>query len=267
MQLRKVRQPHATHARGPESASIPDVLHQPLGADLGAENIAHGVGRDTLRSTRASGLFDRIRYQGGYRSVARLANANAALPTVVIFGDGFRFRIGDVDNIALVDVDAARAAELRPLVEIIAVLIEDLDAIVIAVTDKKVSARIHRERVRGVELARSGSLLAPGLDELAVLGEFDDARVGVAAVSVADENITIGCDQNGRRCVERVRGVARRSGLTEREQNLAVLALGVGSPDVAVAVDKDTVRKHEHSGAEALHKISRSVEFEHRIEI
>jgi hypothetical protein len=33
--------------------------------------------------------------------------------------------------------------------------------------------------MRGIELARAGTLLAPGLDELAVLGELDDAVVGV----------------------------------------------------------------------------------------
>src|SRR5215471_16387619 len=184
----------------------------------------------------------------------------------MILGDGLRFRISDIDDVVSVDVDAARPAELRPLANVIAVLIENLDAIVVAVADKKASARIHRQRVRGIELARSGSLLAPGLDEFALLGEFDDTGIGVAAVSVADENVAIGRDQNGGRRVEGVRTVARRSGLAEREQNLAiraefedlmafaVFALSVGDPHVAVAVHKDSMWKHEHAGAETFHQ-------------
>src|SRR5262249_22992722 len=150
---------------------------------------------------------------------------------------------------------------LRPLVDEFAVLVEDLDAVVVAIADEQASARVHCQRVRRVELAGCTAFLSPGLDELAILGEFHDAGIGVAAMSVANENVAIGCDQYRGRRVERVRTVARRSGLAEREQDLAfgtefedlmalaVLALAVGDPDIAVVVDEDAVRKHEHSGA------------------
>src|SRR5262252_1828063 len=133
--------------------------------------------------------------------------------------------------------------------------------------------------MRRIDLASGAAFLAPGLDEFAGLVEFDDAGIGVAAVSVADENVAIGRDQNRGRSVEGVWTVACRSGLAEREQDLAVgaelenlmafavLALGVGNPDVAVAVDKNSVRKHEHSGTETFHQVSGSVELEHGSEI
>src|SRR5262249_8320204 len=183
------------------------------------------------------------------------------------------------DDVVFVDENAARPAELRPLVDIVAVLIENLDAVVVAVADEQVPARIHRERMRGIDLTRGAAFLAPGLDEFAGLVEFDDAGIGVAAVSVADENVAIGRDQNRGRSVEGVRTVACRSGLAEREQDLAVraeledlvalavLALGVGDPDVAVAVDKNSVRKPEHSGPETCHQLAGGVEFEHRSEV
>src|ERR1700756_1033758 len=149
---------------------------------------------------------------------------------------------------------AARPAELRPLVDELSVLVEDLDAVVVAVAHEQAPARIHGERMRRIELARRRALLAPGLDELAVLGEFDDTGVGVAAMSIADENVAIGRDQDGGRRVEGVGAAARRSCFAERKQHssigaeledlvaLALLALGVGDPDAAVAVDEDAVR-------------------------
>jgi hypothetical protein len=76
--------------------------------------------------------------------------------------------------------------------------------------------------VRGVELAGRHPSFPRSLRELAVLGEFDDAGIGVAAVSVADENVAIGRDQDRGGRVERVWAVARRSGLAQREQDLAV---------------------------------------------
>ena len=57
-------------------------------------------------------------------------------------------------HVVPVDVDAARPAELLPLIEELAVLVEDLDAVVLAVADEQPPLRIDRERVRHVELAR-----------------------------------------------------------------------------------------------------------------
>ena len=86
------------------------------------------------------------------QAVADAADADAALPAVVVLGNGFRFGIGDVDDVVSVDEDAARPAELVPLIEEVAVLVEDLDAIVLAVADEQPAARVDGDRVRHVEL-------------------------------------------------------------------------------------------------------------------
>ena len=60
-----------------------------------------------------------------------------------------------------------------------------------AIADKQAAARIEDDRMRLVELARAGALLAPLLDELAVLAELHDAVVHVA---VGDEDVAVGSD-------------------------------------------------------------------------
>src|SRR5262249_52063318 len=172
-------------ARRHRSRLLPDVLHHALGADLGAVDVAHGVRGDTFGRAGAGGVRHWIGDERGDGAVADPADANAALPAIVILGDRFRFGIGDVDDVVLVDEDAARPAELRPLVEVVALLIEDLDAVVLAVADEQPAARIHGQRVGNIDLARTGALLAPGLDELAVPAELHDAGVGVAPVAAA----------------------------------------------------------------------------------
>ena len=134
-------------------------------------------------------------------------------------------------------------------------------------------------RVRDIELARRRALLAPGLDELAVLGELHDARVGVAAVSVGDEDVAVRRDDDGGRRVEVSGPLPGDAGLAERQQQLAVgaelehlwplpsLAEAVGHPDVAVAVDVNAVREQQHSGAEALHQLAGRIELEDRVEL
>src|SRR5205814_5576504 len=88
------------------------VLLHALWTDLGAVNVAVGVGRHAFRRARGRRLLNRIRNERRHRSIARAADTNAALPAIMIARDRFGFGIGDVDDVALVDVDAARAAEL-----------------------------------------------------------------------------------------------------------------------------------------------------------
>src|SRR5207302_8187484 len=89
--------------------------------------------------------------------------------------DGLRLRIGDVDRVLLVDVDPARPAELLPFGLIGAVLIENLNAIVLAVADEQPAARVHRQCMRLVELIRARPSFAPRFDQLAILRELEDA--------------------------------------------------------------------------------------------
>src|SRR5439155_10574851 len=110
-----------------------------------------------------------------------------------------------------------------------------------------------------VELARARSLLATGLDQLALLGEFHDARVGVAAVTVADENLPVGIRDDGRRRIELVGAGAGDAGLAEPHQLFAVsrelddlvaliaAAEPVDQPHIAIAVGVDAMREYEQS--------------------
>src|SRR3954464_10523108 len=171
-------------------------------------DISLRIRRDALGRARAGRPLHRIRNEPCHDAVADSSNSDAALPTVVVLGYRLRFRIGDIDHVLLVDEDTAWAAELEPLIDVVSILVENLDAIVLPVADEEPPARIHRRRVRNIELAGARAFLPPGLDELAVLGEFYDPRIGVAPVSVGDKNVSIGRDQNCRRRIEFVRAVA-----------------------------------------------------------
>src|SRR5437016_8678577 len=121
--------------------------------------------------------------------------------------------VGDVECVIRVDKHAARPAELFPLFEEFSILIEDLDPIVAAVTNKQTAARIHSQVVRRIEVTRRGTLLPPGLDELAILREIHDTGVGISSMSVGDEDIAVRRDQDSRRLIERVRTISRDTGL------------------------------------------------------
>ena len=70
-------------------------------------------------------------------------------------------------------------------------LIENLNAIVAAVADEETPLGVERQRVGLIELDGPGSFLAHDRDQLSVLGELQNARIG-AAVSFGDEDVAVG---------------------------------------------------------------------------
>src|SRR5262249_10810443 len=156
--------------------------------------------------------------------------------------------------------------------------IENLDTVIAAVAKEQPAARIHRQRVRTVDLAGRAALFAPGLDELAGLVELDDAGVGVAAVTIGNENVAIGRDQRRGGSVEFVGTAARNAALAKGHQQppvgteledlvaLAFFAEPVRHPDISFWVDREPVRKQDEAGAKALYELAGFVEFEDRIE-
>ena len=99
-------------------------------------------------------------------------------------------------------------------------------------------------------------------------------------MSIRDENIPIGRNQDGGWLIERIRTISGDTGLAERHQDLSVgtelenlmtlsvlvriLAIGsfsVRHPYVAFTVDANTVRTDEHSRPKALHRLSRFIKF------
>src|SRR5262249_14953847 len=119
-------------------------------------------------------------------------------------------------------------------------------------------------------------MLAPGLDELAVLGILHDAIVGAGAMTVGDVDVAIGRNRNIGGAAEIARLIAGHAGLADRHQHLAVraeldrgatLAVArplVGCPHIAVAVYAEAVREIEQVGAEADYELSGRVEFHDR---
>src|SRR4051812_43101834 len=118
-----------------------DVPFQRLRSNLSAINHARFVDADSLGGARVRCHLDRIGDEKFHRSITRAADANAALPrALATVAHRPRLRVGDVDVVLRVDVDAARTAELIPGVEELAILVEDLDAIVAAVADEEATA-------------------------------------------------------------------------------------------------------------------------------
>src|SRR4051812_40703106 len=134
-----------------------------------------------------------------------------------------------------------------------------------------------------LEVAGCRPFLAPRLDELAVLRELHHAGVRIAAVAVADEDVAVRRNEDGRRHVEGVGAIAGDASLAERHQELplgaelehlmplavplrilAVRPLAIAHPDVPVAVDMDPMRANEHAGAEAPDDVARLVELQNR---
>lgn len=93
------------------------------------------------------------------------------LKTRIVFG--IRLRIGHINDVFRVDENPAG----RPTVsffDVVAVLIEDLNPVVIAVTHKQASYGIEGQRMRSVKFARTIAFLSPSLDELSVTRKFDN---------------------------------------------------------------------------------------------
>src|SRR5687767_11192684 len=139
---------------------MPHVFLDTPGSHLRSPDVALPIHGNAFSRARAGGLLDWIRDERHHLPVLRTADANAALPAVVIAGHRLRLGIGDVDHVVRVDVHAARTAELRPRVEELPVLVIDLNAVVRAIADEQPAARVHGERMRLLHLARTAALLA-----------------------------------------------------------------------------------------------------------
>src|SRR5258706_5006897 len=100
-----------------------------------------------------------------------------------------------------------------------AILIEDLNAIIFAIPDVKISLRIQSHRVRRVEFSLAGSLFPPGENKLAALVEFHHPRITIA---VGDEEISIRRKGDVGRLVEMSFILAGYAFFSERHQNFSI---------------------------------------------
>src|SRR5262249_45612739 len=163
---------------------------QPLSARIAGIDVAVIVHADAFESAGVFGFLD----ESGDLAVLGAAYPDALLEARV--GLVGRLRVGDIDLVILVDPHAARPAELFPLADELAVLVEDLEAAVGAVGDEQASGGVQREPVRHVEFAGPATFLTPLLDELAVSRELHDTGVGLVAVSVSHEDVAVRGDDH-----------------------------------------------------------------------
>src|SRR5262249_50936442 len=153
------------------------VLPQIPRAGFARVEVARGIYDDTFGRAGRFLLGAEGRDEGGDLAILGATDADPWPDTRVVFP--VRLMIGHVEDVVAVNVDAARPAELLPLRDEIAILVEDLNAIVAAVADEDPSLRIDGDCVRRVELAGGRAFPSPRLDELSILRELHDARVGV----------------------------------------------------------------------------------------
>ena len=87
---------------------------------------------------------------------------------------------------------------MLPFGDELAVLVQDLHAVVVAIADEEPAARVHRERVRLIELAGTGAELPEALDQLAGFVELQDARVRARrrGVPFGDEDVAVRRDEH-----------------------------------------------------------------------
>src|SRR4029453_12855473 len=133
-----------------------------------------GINSHTFGSTRPGGRFVGIGNERNDLSVLDVADANPSLPARMVPGNRTRLGIRHIDVVALVDENAARPTEVGPLIEVVAVLIENLNPVVVAIADEQSAFGIECQAVRLIELGIPATGLSPSLDQLAVLRELED---------------------------------------------------------------------------------------------
>src|SRR5262249_55877603 len=132
--------------------------------------------------------------------------------------------------------------------------------------------------LRRVRLAPPLAVLAPGSDEIPILGELDDAVIGPGAVPIGDIDVPVGRDHDRTTRSQIAGTVTGHSRLAQSHQHLAVgskldeigaLAVPgdlVAAPHIALAVYIETVRNREHVRADRLLKFARGIKLLHRRE-
>src|SRR5262249_31197956 len=164
---RAIATPRRTSAapRRGRDASLSLVAHEVFRSDLGAVNDRAAADRGDAFGGAAAALWIGVRDEVFHHAVLRAADPNAALPPgmgqVQALGRLVRrLRIRHEQVVVGVDVDAARPAELIPTRQIFAVLVVDLDPVVVAIADEEALLRVDGERVQARELARAAWAVA-----------------------------------------------------------------------------------------------------------
>src|SRR5258706_9981567 len=193
------------------------ILLELLGADFRGKQIALSIGSHPFDAGVVVLLrvgLDERNHRCDF-AIFGAPDPNASCEPRILFG--VRLGIGHVHVVVPVDVDAARPAELFPLIEEASILIEDLNAAVAAVGHEDSPARIDRDAVRSIEFTGSRSPLTPRFDELAVLRELHDSvDRNVGDMAVGNEDVAVLGDHDIARSAEHVITATGDTRLAER---------------------------------------------------
>jgi hypothetical protein len=167
--------------------------------------------------------------------------------------------------------EAAWAVQVVPLRLVLAVAIEHLHAMILAVGYIDPAVGIASDIVRDVELARIGAGPAPGQQQLAVRRVFVDARVAITI-----RHIDVALRRHGgvgaamERLATHVGG--RLAGQAQRQQDLPFeralanrMVAIVGQPNRVVRRHEYPVRAGKQAFAERTEEIAFAVEHDHRM--
>ena len=131
------------------------VAHYLAGADFCAKDDAVVSGGNPFRCAAATyGVW--IRNEIRHGPVPRVSHPNPAREgarrAAIVGSIGPRFGVSHIDGVVGVDVDPARASELEPAFHEVAVLVEDLNAVVVAIPDEEPALGVELQRVKTREL-------------------------------------------------------------------------------------------------------------------
>ena len=165
----------------------------------------------------------------------------------IVFQDLVRPAVGNPEMLIGRDMDVVGIGNIVPLVQVVAVLVENLDARVGTVGDIDAILGINRNTMDRIELARSRARFAPLEQVFAVLVELHHPRI---AVAVADEKITVRQKRDVGGSTEVTLVACGHAKFSERHQQLAVIRelvnhvrAVIDEPDMTVGI----IRVHHHA--------------------
>ena len=173
--------------------------------------------------------------------------------------------------LAAAAMQRAGAVQVVPLRLVLAVAIEHLHAMVLAVSHIDPAVGIGRDVVDDVELAGIGAGLAPGLEQFAVRRVFVHAGI---AIAVGDVDFAFRRQRGVGAAVERLAAHVRRRLVrnADRQQHLAVgaafahgVVAVVGAIEIVVGVDVQAMGAAKQAFAPACDEIAVAVEHDNRM--